>query len=168
MSKLTSVDHLAEATRHLYYASQVFHQEPLPDPDSLEAVAMMVAASYRIMGAHKRGQAMARLAVVETIAATLATAAMDIWPACENQIHRGLSDERRAVLAALRRQRYRTQAISVCAAVAKFYEIDHDTPEMLSLTVEMARDQKAKDAELVTAYRGKITRGEVSAMGSGE
>ena len=167
MSKLTPVDHLAEATRHLYYASQEFHAEPLPSPDSLEAVAMMVDAAYRIRGAHKRGMPKARQAVVEAVAATLAIAAMDIWPACDNQIHRGLSDERRAVLAAMRRQRYRTHAISVCAAVAKFYEIDHDTPEMVTLTAELAKAQKAKDAATVTAYKGQITRGEVTAIGGG-
>lgn len=157
--------HLELAAFHLYLAEQIRHDQPLPDWDSDDASDMRTDARYRAKGAHKRGDKTARLAVVERVAVILAVANGDIWPDCDNQISRGLSVERIAALAAMRRQRYRHQARLVCAEVARFYEIDPDTPESLQRMVEAGRKYQDADTKTVSAYRGRIGRGEVVAIG---
>lgn len=148
--------HLDLAAFHLYHASQVRVEYALPSWDSDDARDMRVESQYVAVGAHKRGDRLARLAVIERVAVVLATANGDIWPKCDNQIHQGLSVERRAVLAAMRRQWYRHQARLVCAEVARFYEMDQNTPEQLRQVVERAQAQQAEDTKIVAAYRGKI------------
>lgn len=157
--------HLDLAAFHLYYAGQERHEHPLPNYESKDATDMRRDAKYRAIGAHKRGDHDARLAVIERVAVILAVANGDIWPQCDNQIHRGLSVERVAVLGAMRRQRYRHQARLVTAEVARFYEIDQDIPAMLQVTVERAKQQQEADAKIVAAYRSRIGRGEVVAIG---
>ncbi|NBR87826.1 MAG: hypothetical protein EB141_06165 [Verrucomicrobia bacterium] len=165
---LEASQHLELAAFHLYQATQVQHTEPLPSWDSDDAKDMRVDARYRAAGAHKRSRSVARAAVVERVAVVLAVANGDMWPSCDNQIHRGLSVERRAVLAAMRRQRYRHQARIVCAEVSRFYEIDQDSPGALEAIVLKARQQQDADSKIVSAYRSRVGRGEVVAIGERE
>lgn len=165
MIELEASHHLDLAAFHLYMASQVRFDQPLPSWDSKDAEDMRRETRYLVKGALKRGDKTARLAVVERVAVVLATANGDIWPQCDNQIHRGLSEERRAVLAAMRRQRYRHQSRLVTAMVARFYEIDQDVPAMLEVSVLEARAQEDADKKLVADYRGKIGMGEVVSIG---
>lgn len=158
-----SDDQLDLAAFHLYEALRDTNPT-LPSWDSEDVGSMRVDARYRAQGAHKRGNALARKAVIERLAIVLATANGDIWPACDNQIHRGLSEDRRQVIAAMRRQRYRHQAILMAAEVARFYEIDLDTDASLALTVENATRQREADAKIVSAYRATIGKGEVVAV----
>ena len=160
-------EYLEAAAESLYRAGQVRQPRPLPPYESDDAREMRADCRYRILGAHKRGDAKARLVAVERIAIVLATLNGDIWPDCDNQIHQGLSVERRAVLAAMRRQRYRHQAGRVCAEVAKFYEIDDHTDAELSLWIDTAQARREADTKIMSAYRGRIGRGEVMAMGGG-
>lgn len=163
--QLEASQHLELAAFHLYHATQIDHADPLPSWDSEAAKDMRVDARYRAVGAHKRSRAVARAAVIERVAVVIATANGDIWPKCDNQIHRGLPVERIAVLAAMRRQRYRHQARIVCAEVSRFYEIDQDTPESLEAMVLNARKQQDADQKIVSAYKGRVGRGEVVAIG---
>ena len=164
--QLEASQHVELAAFHLYLASQVRLNAPLPEWDSDDARDMRVDARYRANGAHKRGDQIARSAVVERVAVVLAVANGDHWPECTNQIHGGLSDERRAVLGAMRRQRYRHHARIVCAEIARFYEIDPDTEQSMTNMVERAKAQQAADAKLVASYRGRIGQGEVVAIGA--
>ena len=166
VQELEASTHLDLAAFHLYHAQQPRLDYTLPKWDSKDATDMRTEARYLVTGALKRGDKLARLTVIERVAVTLATAAGDIWPACENQIHRGLSAERIAVLAAMRRQLYRHQARLVCAEVARFYEVDQDTPVRLAQIADDARTQVEQDKQLVSAYRGRIGKGEVVAMGA--
>lgn len=163
-TQLEASTHAELAAFHLYRASQVHHDTSLPSWDSEDAKDMRVEARYVAHGAIKRMSHAARLAVCERIAVILATANGDIWPECDNQIHRGLSDDRRQALAAMRRQRYRHHAQLVCAEVARFYEIDIDTPAMLQAINEQAKQQVEADKRLIAEYRGRIGTGEVVAI----
>lgn len=164
--ELEASNHLELAAFHLYMAAQPRHDSPLPAWDSKEAEDMRREHRYLANGALKRGDKMARLAVIERVAIVLATANGDIWPSCDNLLVRDLSPERRAVLAAMRRQRYRHQARLVTARVARFYEVDQDTPLKLAQVADDAKVQQEKDAKLVAEYRGKVGSGEAVAMGA--
>ena len=166
VQELEASTHLDLAAFHLYYAQQPRLDYILPAWDAKDAVDMRTESRYLAQGALKRGDKRARLAVVERVAVVLATAAGDIWPACANQIHRGLSQDRIDVIAAKRRQWYRHQARLVCAEVARFYEVDQDTPQRLAQIVEAARQQQDADAKLVSDYQGRIGKGEVVAIGA--
>lgn len=165
VQELEAFTHLDLAAFHLYWAAQPRFDGVLPAWDSKDATDMRTESRYLVNGALKRGDKMARLAVIERVAIVLATAAGDIWPGCDNQIHRGLSRERIDVLAAMRRQLYRHQARLVCAEVARFYEVDQDTPVRLAQIADDARTQVEKDKQIISEYRGRISKGEVIIMG---
>lgn len=163
--ELEASRHLDLAAFHLYLAAQPRFDQPLPPWDSKDAQDMRRENRYLAQGALKRGDKMARLAVIERVAVVLATANGDIWPSCDNLLSRQISPERRAVLGAIRRQRYRYQAQLVTAMIARFYEVDTDTPVKLAQLADDARAQREADEKLVSEYKQKIGTGEVVAFG---
>lgn len=141
---------LEDAAECLYEADRSRHDAPLPDYESDDAREMRVDVRYRIQGAFKRGDHMARLAVCEHIARVLALLHGDIWPKCDNRLA-GIPDAAKASVAARRRQAYRRKAQTVCAEVARFYEIEQHTPESLAAVVEAAKRQQREDVAIVKA-----------------
>lgn len=151
---LTVDEHLQRATEHLYYATQAYHPKPLPHHLDTDVADMLVDARFRVQGAHKRGDPTVRAAAIETLAAVMAVAHGDIWPACINQLSMELPVAKRAAFAAMRRQKYRHHARIYHSEVFRYYELCSDTTEQRQAIL----DSQLAVQDSIAAYRKALSK----------
>jgi hypothetical protein len=110
---------------------------------------------YLIQLAHRRSQAACVLTCIERIAASLAIADGEQWPACDRKAG-SLPDSARAARAAATRQRYRHLARIVHAETMNYYELGTDDELYRQHVIEEAKRQMAEDKRIVSEQRQAI------------
>ncbi len=143
------------AAFHAYELGREYDPER-PDFASDAAGQRRTEYRYLIQLAHRRSQSSCVLVAIERIAASLAIADGEPWPACNRAINPERPELQRQAIAAQRRQRYRHLARIVHSEVMNYYELGTDNEDYRQHVIEASALQVMQDKQLVSAQRKSI------------
>ena len=152
---VTRSEHLERAAFHLYEAGREFRVEQ-HEWDADEAGDARTDCRYRMRLAERKGIPTVPLAAIEVLAATLAVADGEVWPACRRAINPAWPDAQQRAIAASRRQRYRHLARLAHADLMRFYELGTESETERHDIIRRALAQHADDAVILKAWRRQI------------